>query len=435
MKTRRTTLLTRRQILRAATLGGGTLALAACGGIAPVVGGTPVVMAASSRTVVTAPAAPAVGEAAAAGTAHGAAATPSPAATDASLEALLATIPAGALEPTTVPGTVWYADLLAQRQRHGFAAIDSADRLLALPPEEFRRFVAIYNGLPLAGLFGGAISGDGVAWRPLLGFDSFQFDRAVYTGPHVDFAAWQYAEGALDPTAIAARLGAIGYAPRPYRDAAILVRGEQIAAVRAAEDAGGFALATAEALPGAGTLLTTRYPGGIAATLDARAGAAPTLADDPTYRAAAAALGPVVGAALVLGATLLHPSARGIVVAPPATPAPYATALPPYRVAGFGFADDGAARRLTLALVYDDPATAAMALPILRERLTTHRLDPRLARDGRAAFLDYFALGEARLVAAAGRAALVQPLPLTGDWASLWLTLLKLDQVGFLREQ
>jgi len=434
-------LLTRRQTLRAAALGGGALALAACGAtVPPAVGGTAtpgVAAAATAPRAATATRPPGTPATRAATTVPSPAAAASPAAPppDATLAQLLARVPARAIEPAA-PGAIWFADLLGQRRRYGFAAIDTVDRLVALPREEFLRFNAALAGLPLAGLFGGAVNADGLQWRAPLGFDGLQFAQALYVGVRPEFATWSHAQGSLDPALIAGRLRAIGYAPRPYRDAEILVRNrDQIAAVGAARGASDFVFAAAEALPGAGTLTAARFAGGIDATLDALAGAAPTLADDPDYRAAVAALGPTVGAALVPGELLYHPRAQGIVVAPFATPSPYATALPAYRLASLGFADDGARRALALALVYADPAAAAAAGPILRDRLAAHRLDPRLARDGRTALLDYFALGAAAVVPLEGGAALVQPLPLTGDWPGLWLSLLQSDQLGFLRER
>jgi hypothetical protein len=348
----------------------------------------------------------------------------------------LARIPAAVLDNDPL-AAVWFADLLGQRRNYGYAGIDSFDALLALPKSDFMRLGSILNGLPLLGLFGGAIGIEAQDWRAQIGFDGWQFDQAIYVGQRQDFSTWDHAQGQLDGDLIGQRLRALGYTARDYRGAAILVRGNPFGAAKGG--AKSFVVRAMEVLPGDGTLTATVFPDLLDATIDLGAAGGASLMENADYRAIAAALGLVVGAGLIPAAGLFRPAPQAgtVVRTPVATPRSlYPTALPAYRLAGFGLRDDGQAHTLVLALVYPAAADAAAAAPILRQRLMDYRPDPRLTRDGSPLLSDHHAPAEPSVVTHDGRAVLVQPLTIADERKlGLWLRLLMLDDTGFLRER
>jgi hypothetical protein len=331
---------------------------------------------------------------------------------------------------------LWFSDPARQRRNYGGAALDSLADFVAMPEAQRRRLDTALGALPISA-HAGAPLGQTYNWRKVVGYDFWQVDQMIYTGPHTDFANFSHLVGRLDAAAINKGLQAIGYRPRAYRNGEILEPEDKFAAAQAAgQEATDFVIVTEAITVKPGMLTATRFSDTIEQGIDAASGATPTLADNPDYRAAASALTGAVGGTMLSPVGLYRPDPAASRSTPTIPAQPYATALPEYRLAGFGLQDDGTTRSLSLALVYNTAADANAAMPILRQRLDSYTLESRMAGGRSTALRERLVPSTASVHTADGRSVLVQPMTIPDERDSrLWLNMLLLGDVNFLRER
>jgi hypothetical protein len=450
----------RRQVLGMIATAGGALLIAACGG-------SP-----TTAQATTAPSASAAGSTAANAAPSSAPSAPPSAAASASASAM--PVASGAASPTTRPASPiaatpgsgaspvvaparpflsagtdlgrmlatlpqhgsflsakWgftFADLGQQLRNYDLAGTTSMGMLDS--PEKFARFGKATAPLPLP--FELSLEVEESEWRAVVGYDFWQVDRAL----GIDFPDGKPVrlEGRFDRGAIGRALVASGRTAGQYREGTIYSYGRE-GAIDVNDPVTqrlglftGFTRVVLEeaALASVGTTQLAE------ATIDVRAGRAPSLLANPDYDALAYAIDPVVGAALWLPEQFYGPVDRNGTPVPPATPAVGAERLPPYRLVGMGMQDDGKIHTMIVALVYEKAEDARTAAPLLRRRLESYQLTTgttvTMLRDRAVA-------GEPRLVAAGSRTVVVQPLTI-GDERNLnlWRVLSNSREVGFLRE-
>jgi hypothetical protein len=450
-------------LLGVLVIGGGGLALAACGGAA---GTAPVVPTTSSAAGVvssaTAPvstatrAAPATASAPAApssavatrgtttpratasGTARSATAgTPVSGSTaDSALLRMLRLVPQRGV--TLGRDSFSFADVETQKRNYGFDGLTSYAAFTALPREQSARFLQALGPLPTPQEISFDLAG-GAQPNPLA-YTFWQIARTGYVGqPKTN---WLRLEGRLDTAAIRAALVAAGRTPADYGGATVFARGRDgaIDVTDPLGELGIFGTFNRVTLDD-GALTAAPATAAIEGSIDARAGRAPSLADDPDYLAVATALGPVVGASLVPPESLYRPpapQARGTAVATPATPIS-GERLPPYRGAGIGMRDDGQTHTMVIALSYESGDIARSAAALVRRRAEEYRLTVGATAQPGGAPLpllrDLATPGTPQLVTAEGRTVVLLPLAMA-DTANLglWRSLLATNDLRFLAE-
>jgi hypothetical protein len=412
--------------------------LAGCGGALPA-SAVPVPTVLAGATVAPTPtahasAAPLVTPTAAASTATrpatvGAARTPS--ATPTTGSALLRAL---ALLPRSgsLPGDegISFADLRTQKGNYGLAGATSAEAFRALGVGD-ATLNAVIGGLPLPQL-AGIESARAEGWRETIGYDLWQIERTVGAGAPP--SSWNRLEGRFSRSEIAAALDRAGHRAVAYGGATILARGEDGQLLDLKQPLTRLILALLNRVTlEDGALSASPHSTLIEAGIDARAGRGQTFADDPDYAAVAGALGAVVGARIIPPEQFFRPPSsplRPQSATPRVTPRADASRLPPYRLVGLGLRDDGATHTMLVASLYDDPAVARAAAPLLRERAASYRL---LATNG--SLSARASVGTPETTVGGDRAVVVLPFAIA-DRADLglWQRMLHQRDYGFLAE-
>lgn len=380
------TRLTRRRLLGLLALGGGSIALIACGGDANTVtvGNAPGTAAAPTLSS-TAPTQTTTR--ASAGTAVGAATpgsaasvtpriaspgSPSAGATaDNALLRMLKLVPQRGL--TVDRYGLSFADIETQKRNYGLDNLTSYAAFTSGSKEQFSRFNDAMRPLPIPEEISLQVA---AGEKPnALGYTFWQMERASYAGqPRTN---WLRLEGRLDTAAIRAALSAAGRTTTAYGGETIFTRGGNGAIdINDPIASTGILSTYNRATLDDGALTAAPTTATIEAGIDTRAGRAPSLADDPNYFAVATALGPVVGATVVPAEFLYHPPAatsRGTPTVTPATPST-GERLPAYSGVGMGMRDDGQTHTMVIALAYERADDARVAAPLVRRRMEDYRL-------------------------------------------------------------
>ncbi len=323
---------------------------------------------------------------------------------------------------------IWFADAVRQKRNYGFEGVISPDAARAVPGG-LTRFTNTVGSLPFPNEVGLEHAAD-PRWRATLGYDFWQIERTISGGdlPRV----WGRMEGRFDRAAIETTLLGQGYVTTPYRERTYLSRlGD--AEIKRDDPLSQLVFSRLNrAVIEEGALGNAATTATIEAGIDAATGRRPTFAADPDYAALALALGSVVGAVLLPADEIYRSPAPARATTAVATRyvAPAHPRLSPYRLVGLGLRDDGATHTMVVALVYGDAAEAQAAAPILRQRAE----DYTLVRTGQR--LRERALpGEPEVVAAGGRAVLVQPFAIAAEAdLSLYLKMYNTLDLLFLAE-
>jgi virulence-associated protein VapD len=340
---------------------------------------------------------------------------------------MLATVPLTQLDGSgPFPANFHYSNIRQQLVNYGFGEVTASASLSQQRRDEVNRVI---SALPLtreANLFYPSITDE--MWRAAVGYDFWQVDRSLEWSRQ-----WTRLEGRLDRDRIAQALVASGRTPRQYREGTIYSFGPDNAfdnndpIAKALNIYGGFGRVTLEEAALTSHAVTS-YAEGV---IDVRAERRQSILALPEYDALAFALDPAVGAMLYLpGIYYLSHDASGKVV-PPGTPVAGADRLPEYRMAGVGLVDDGKTQTMLFALVYPTAGEAQAAAPIFQRRLANYK--SRVYR-GRMLW-EPAAVGEPRLVAAASRTVLVQPIAVRGETQiNTWLNLMLQADFFFFHE-
>jgi len=283
---------------------------------------------------------------------------------------------------------IWYTDPGAIKLRFSLPDVYTVDDIRALPDEQGPAFLNALGALPVpASQIAPHRVGD------LLGWDWTGIDRAVF---HDTPPPWGFnvVEGKFDEDLIAEKLLAQGYENTAYGESAFYqIRGDM--EIDLQSDLGRIAMAQLNRVAVLDDALILAPATDImTGVLDAMAGNAASVMDDPAAEAVTAALGDALGAVLITPGRLFE-VAPGQDATPFDLPAAASWGrLHDYALIGLGYRDDGTDRYLDIVLYYGDKADAAADGPELVSRLESYLLSSNLDTADTIPFTSRWQVGE-----------------------------------------
>jgi hypothetical protein len=262
-------------------------------------------------------------------------------------------------------GSLSFANVRAAKLLYGFENVRGINDVA----NNLREFGYATNGCFLSEFTGLGHTADG-KWRDAFGYDSFQIDREISAGMPPSYCSRM--EGSFDADVIATKLGDGGYTTAMHGDAPYFTFWGDYQ-FRLNDPRSSLALGklnrvavSADRITAVGATATME------ALLDAEAQQTRTLADSPTFRALAVALGDVTSMAAYPGAnTGGTGSLKGDDLAN--LTKDWGTLHTP-ELTAMGYTDAGNYQRtMHVALVYANPDDAVADAPELVSRLTGYR--------------------------------------------------------------
>jgi len=261
---------------------------------------------------------------------------------------------------------IWFGDPGAAKELYGLDHLNSLEALEQLPVEERREAMG-----KIGGIYVPQSTGNYYKLAPLIGFDSFMINRAVFndTPPPWGFSV---IEGNFDEVLIAGKLTEQGYEQAEYGPYTYYWKNDDMK-VDIRSEIGGQVLAQLNRVAVLdNTLVIAPATGIVTGVLDAMMGDAPSVIDNSACEALAESLGDVLAAVLITPDRVMK-----LTPTQPAPPFDFAAAadwgtLHPYDMLGIGYRDDGEERYWDISLYYDDTSAAAADAAELVSRLESY---------------------------------------------------------------
>ncbi|MGI8857838.1 MAG: hypothetical protein ACR2JW_19040, partial [Thermomicrobiales bacterium] len=262
-------------------------------------------------------------------------------------------------------GILSFANLSAAKRLYGFDNVRSPEDVL----NNGQAYGYATNGCYVTDFTGSGRYAGG-PWREAFGYDVLQVDREISAGQPPGY--FSRMEGPFDADAIIAKLTSGGYSTASHAGIPYLtIRGDNQIQVDDARSNLAFGRMNRVAVDAA-RVTAVGATATMEALLDAEAQPQRTLADSPTFRALAVALGDVTSMLVLPGATTVGPGSlttdqlADLIKDWGTLHVPELTAM--------GYTDSGGYQRtMHVALVYANPDDAAADAPELVNRLAGYR--------------------------------------------------------------
>lgn len=269
---------------------------------------------------------------------------------------------------------VWFGNPGAIKKLYGLEHISSRDKLEQLPEEERREAMGTVAAVPVP-----QFTGNYFQIAPLIGWDGFMIDRAVF---HEVPPPWGFSviEDNFDETLIGGKLTEQGYEQAEYGTNNYYWKNDDMKAdIRS--DIGRQILAQLNRVAVLdNTIVTAPTTGIMTSILDAMTGNVTKVIDNAACRAVADSLGDVLGAVLITPDRVLKITPATEI---PAFDLPAAAnwgKLHDYSLFGTGYKDDGKERYWVISLYYDDKEAAEADAAELVSRLESYIFNTPLER-------------------------------------------------------
>ena len=310
-------------------------------------------------------------------------------------------------------GSLTFANVGAVKWLYGLEAVRSADDI---HDDDTRTYINATSGCYITEFTGRNYAASGV-YRDAFGYDVFQVDREISAGQPPQY--FSRMEGTFHTDTVVAKLRDGGYQPAMHDDIPYFtIRDDYQIAITDPRSRLALSRMNRVAVD-VDRIVATGGTEVMEALLDAEAHQTSTLADCPTLRALAVALGDVTSIATMPGpasdpaAVILNPDQYADLTRDWGT-------LHPPELAAMGYTDMGNFQRtIHVALVYTNPDDAAADAPELVKRIAGYRLQRT-----QQPFIPTDATGvTSRVVTESGKGVLIADITQTNDPArgGLWL--------------
>lgn len=291
---------------------------------------------------------------------------------------------------------VWFGNPAYARQVYEAGDITSVDDLMALPEEERSRVNRAFNSF-----LAPAFLGNHMQIAPLVGWDGFMIDRAVY---HETPPPWRFTvnEGTFNEDLIGEKLLEQGYEETSYGDHTCFQKNDDWQIEMGSEISSWMPAKLNRVAITDTVLITAPATEILTGILDAMDGTTLSLADDASCRALSQEMGDVFYAVLI-------PRERIMQVSPDQAPPPFdleAAAgwapLHEWETAALGHRDDGTDRFLVISLYYAEKADAEADADTLVSRLNDYEFFTWGSEEQKAMggpFTSAFEIGEPEITA------------------------------------
>jgi len=261
---------------------------------------------------------------------------------------------------------IWFGDPGAAKELYGLDHLNSLEALEQLPVEERREAMG-----KIGGIYVPQSTGNYYQLAPLIGFDSFMINRAIFndTPPPWGFSV---IEGNFDEVLIAGKLTEQGYEQAEYGSYTYYWKNDDMK-VDIRSEIGGQVLAQLNRVAVLDDMLVIAPATGImTGVLDSMTGDASSVIGNTACQALADSLGDVLTAVLITPDRVMK-----LTPTQPAPPFDFAAAadwgtLHQYDMLGIGYRDDGEERYWDISLYYDDTSAAAADADELVSRLESY---------------------------------------------------------------